>query len=265
MTVIDDHGGVGLDSLMIPVANVAPELGGISIAPAVLAVNTMVPAGVSFSDAGSLDTHTATIEWGDGVVTNGEIDSVSRGVSGSHVYAQAGVYTVMVVLVDEAGGSDEAVFTYSVIYDPAAGFVTGGGWINSPGGAYTDDITLVGKASFGFHAKYKKGANTPDGNTQFNFRAGDFNFNSSSYEWLVVAGARAQFKGIGAINGESGYGFMLTAVDGAINGGGGEDKFRIKIWHWETGNVVYDNQNGEADDSGAATALEKGSIVIHKK
>ena len=56
------------------------------------------------------------------------------------------------------------------------------------------------------------------------------NFHSTSYEWLVVAGARAQYKGEGTINGSGNYGFMLTAIDGQINGGGGVDKFRIKIW-----------------------------------
>jgi hypothetical protein len=59
--------------------------------------------------------------------------------------------------------------------------------------------------------------------------------------WPVVAGAEAQFKGLGAINGSGNYGFMLTAIDGQVNGGGGVDKFRLKIWDRATGNIVYDN------------------------
>jgi hypothetical protein len=55
------------------------------------------------------------------------------------------------------------------------------------------------------------------------------NFHSDTYEWLVIAGAQAQFKGIGTINGEGSYKFILTAVDGALNSGSGADKFRIKI------------------------------------
>jgi len=35
---------------------------------------------------------------------------------------------------------------------------------------------------------------------------------------------------------------MLTAIDGQVNGGGGVDKFRIKIWDSATGQVIYDNQ-----------------------
>lgn len=56
------------------------------------------------------------------------------------------------------------------------------------------------------------------------------NFQSSTYEWLVVSGARAQYKSVGTINGAGNFGFLLTAIDGQLNGGGGgTDKFRIKI------------------------------------
>jgi len=32
----------------------------------------------------------------------------------------------------------------------------------------------------------------PDGQTELQFQAAGFNFHSTAYEWLVVAGARAQ-------------------------------------------------------------------------
>lgn len=124
---------------------------------------------------------------------------------------------------------------------------------------------LTGRASFGFVSRYKNGATTPDGQTEFQFKAGDLNFHSDSYEWLVIAGARAIYKGTGTINGEGGYGFMLSAIDGELNGGGGVDKFRIKIWDKQTEEVVYDNQMGVADDAAPSTTLGGGSVVIHKK
>ena len=152
-----------------------------------------------------------------------------------------------------------------VVYDPSGGFVTGGGWIDSPAGAYAADPALTGKATFGFVAKYQKGANVPDGNTQFQFHTGGLNFKSTSYEWLVVAGAHAKYKGVGTINGSGNYGFMLTATDGQINGGGGVDTFRIKIWDKNNGDaVVYDNQMSEGDDSNVGTVLGGGSISIKK-
>ncbi len=56
---------------------------------------------------------------------------------------------------------------------------------------------------------------------------------------------------------------MLTAVDGAINGGGGTDKFRIKIWDSLTNNIVYDNELGKDDTGTPTTAIGGGSIIIH--
>jgi hypothetical protein len=83
----------------------------------------------------------------------------------------------------------------------------------------------------------------------------------------VVAGAKAQFKGWGTINGDGNYAFMLTAIDGQVNGGGGADRFRIKIWDEASGTKIYDNQDGTDDTAGLVgngTLLQGGSIVIHK-
>jgi hypothetical protein len=147
------------------------------------------------------------------------------------------------VTVTDAGGlSASGRFEYVVVYDPSSGFVTGGGWIASPAGAYTANPALAGKASFGFVSKYKKGASVPTGETQFQFQVAGFGFHSSLYEWLVVAGAKAQYKGVGQVNGTGDYGFLLTATDGQQPGGGGVDRFRIKIWDRLNGDgVVYDN------------------------
>ena len=86
------------------------------------------------------------------------------------------------------------------MYDPSGGFVTGGGEIESAPGSYAPDETLEGIAHFGFVSKYKNGANTPTGQTEFQFQVADFNFHSTSYDWLVVAGNKAQYKGEGTVN-----------------------------------------------------------------
>jgi hypothetical protein len=163
-------------------------------------------------------------------------------------------------------GNTNQISTLLAVYDPAAGFVTGAGWINSLQGAYSADPTLTGKAKFAFVSRYQKGATIPTGQTEFQFHAGSLHFQSSSYQWLVVAGSRAQFKGSGTIKGTTGeYGFMLTAIDGQINGGGGIDKFRIKIWDKTTEIIIYDNQMNLADTGNPTTAIAAGNIVIHTK
>jgi hypothetical protein len=84
----------------------------------------------------------------------------------------------------------------------------------------------------------------------------------------VVAGARAQFKGVGTINGAGNYGFMLTAIDGQVKGGGGSDKFRMKIWNKDNSDaIVYDNQitSDTADTADPTTVIGGGSIQIQAK
>lgn len=260
-----DSGGLSATAqTTVNVLNVAPTVGEITAPVDPVAVGTAIEASADFTDPGLLDTHTAAWDWGDG---NVDETSGSGSVTGSHTYTVAGVYEVTLTVIDDDGGSGQSVFRYVVIYDPSAGFVTGGGWIDSPQGAYTPDPSLTGKTNFGFVAKYKyqKGADTPSGETEFQFKVADLNFHSTSYQWLVIAGAKAQFKGSGTVNGSGDYGFMLTATDGQINGGGGVDKFRIKIWDKETDEVIYDNQIGDADDSDATLAIGGGSIVIHSK
>jgi hypothetical protein len=127
----------------------------------------------------------------------------------------------------------------------------GGGYVVE----YEGSELLTGKATFGFVATYKKGANAPTGQTEFQFQAGDLNFHSSNYEWLVVTGSNyAKFKGEGTINGAGLYKFQIWAGDSS------PDTFRIKIWtEDEVGDetVVYDN--------GFDQAIGGGSIVIHTK
>ena len=64
----------------------------------------------------------------------------------------------------------------------------------------------------------------------------------------------------------NGYGFLLTATDGQLPGGGGTDKFRIKITDKDNdGAIVYDNKLGTSDgiEDADSQEISGGSIVIH--
>jgi hypothetical protein len=149
--------------------------------------------------------------------SDGAFDEVSEAVNASlGPFPTAGVHEVCVRATDSASNVAESECILLAVYDSNGGFVTGGGWINSPAGAYAAAPALSGKANFGFVSKYKPGATVPTGNTEFQFKAGALNFHSGEYDWLVVAGARAQFKGRGQINGAGDYQFLLTAIDGAV-------------------------------------------------
>jgi hypothetical protein len=184
----------------------------------------------------------------------------------SNTFTGAGVYTVSVTATDDDGGVSAPKTVVIVIYDPNAGFVTGGGTVFSAPGTFTPNPGIAGQANFGFNNRYQKSATVPSGQVEFNFQAGGLNFHSTGYEWLVVAGAKSQIRGFGQVNNGGNYGFLLTITDGQHSGGGGIDKLRMKIWDKNAGNaVIYDNSIGSPDDMDIANPapLSSGSIAIH--
>jgi PKD repeat protein len=277
LTVNDGAGGSDTRTTTASIANRTPTLGAVSTTPtgSLLKTGTTVTAASAFTDLGTLDTHTGTIVWDVDnpaytpvpATINRPAGATTGTVSASAVLAE-GVYTVQLEVTDKDAATGSATATnYLVVYDPTGGSVAGNGTIQSPAGACTlascGGGTTAGPATFAFSAKYKRGTSTaPTGSTSFKFTAGSLNFASTSVQWLVVAGPLAQYKGQGKVNKKAGYGFLVTAVDGNQPGGGGVDKFRIKIWELTTGNVVYDNHRGAAEDSNAATAITSGTITI---
>src|SRR5207237_972374 len=148
-------------------------------------------------------THTCTVNWGDGTapVAGTVTETVGSGsgtCAGSRVLSAA-VYVVTVTVSDDDGGLESRTASSRiVVFDPDAGFVTGGGWFTSQPGADKLNASATGKANFSVGATYKKGTSVPDGETELQFRAGDLNFHSTALQWLVVtSGCYAQYKGTG--------------------------------------------------------------------
>jgi hypothetical protein len=266
----DDAGNRASCRFDVTVTNPAPRVA--LTAPAsgtVVAINTPVAlAGTADDNAG--DVHSGSWSF-DGVPGSDAVNVLGDGAPtvtlvSTHTFTAPGVYLARLTVSDQCGGTGSSnsvggMDALIVVFDPNAGFVTGGGWINSPPGAYVPDPSLADRANFGFVSKYKKGASTPTGETEFQFRVAGLDFHASVYEWLVIAGAKAQYKGSGTINGAGDYGFMLTATDGMFNGG--PDRLRMKIIDRSTSAVVYDNQTGAGDNSDPTTAIAGGSIVVH--
>ena len=205
------------------------------------------PATISaqFTDA-NRRSHSATIDWGDGTTTAAAAtESNGYGdISASHSYGAAGVFGVTVTVANDEGFAASELFQYVVVYDAGAGSVTGGGTFESNG-----------KATFGFTVRYERGAAEPSGSTQM--KAGALDLHATKYDWLVISGSRAQFRGSARVNGGGDYAFLFTVVDGS------PDRLRVKIWDKTTGDVVYDTQGGASDAADPATVVDRGSIVIH--
>jgi len=261
--VKDKDGGYTDYPKTVSVTNAAPAIVSLTLPPAPVAVGTDVSLSAAYSDDWANDGHSATIDWDDASISAvGEPNAGA--ISATHTYTTPGVYTVTLTVSDDANASAVKSHQYVVVYDPSAGFVTGAGWIAY--GATACPVLCggtAGRGDFGFVSKYKKGATVPTGDTRFEFHAGTLAFASAEYEWLLVAGKRAQFKGRGTINGAGDYGFLVTAVDDAT------DAFRIKIWDRATSSIVFDNQMNADDNAPVNTLLDKvsgnGSIVIRAK
>jgi Ca2+-binding RTX toxin-like protein len=145
--VTDSEGAVGTDSLVVNVANAAPEISAFTTSsPAVggaIQGKPVVVAG-SFLDAGALDTHTASISWGDGSpaepVSIDETDGVGS-LSGQHVYGSGGVYTVTLTVSDGGGSTTRT----------AVAVVSGVGVLNGAlqviGTDFADHVTVTKNAA----------------------------------------------------------------------------------------------------------------------
>jgi len=124
VVVTDDDGGVGTGTATVTVNNVAPTL---DAGPdqEITAAYTISLTPATFNDKGTLDTHTATIDWDDGTLKAGMVTETPFGppgstagmdgtVDSSHIYPISGEYTVLVTVTDDNGGSIQDTLTVTV-------------------------------------------------------------------------------------------------------------------------------------------------------
>src|SRR5262249_30462717 len=107
--VVDNDGGAGTDTTKVTVHNLAPTVeAGPNASLAEGSSLALPPA--TYHDAGSLDTHTATVDWGDGTPP-AAAPAVGGNVAATHVYDDNGVYTATVTVADDDGGMGSDAFT----------------------------------------------------------------------------------------------------------------------------------------------------------
>lgn len=115
VTVTDDDGGSGSNTSLVTVNNVAPTASFDTVIDGAGNLIGDVPPNdldivleglelsisVSFADVGTLDTHTATIDWDDGSSWKGP---ATGSIVASHTYSTADSYTITVTIVDDDTG-----------------------------------------------------------------------------------------------------------------------------------------------------------------
>jgi hypothetical protein len=109
-------GGATASSSATATVTEADQLAGSPVTFTVLAGSPFNGAVATFTDANTANTagdFTATIDWGDGTTTPGVVSGGGGTftVSGTHTYATAGSYPVVVTLTDDAPGTATATVT----------------------------------------------------------------------------------------------------------------------------------------------------------
>jgi hypothetical protein len=266
LTASDGLNPAASSNATVTVNNVAPTLGAIAITNPLVPVNTAVNVSAAFTDPGSLDTHTASWNWDDGSPNSAGTISENNGngtASASHSYTLPGVYVPKLTVTDkDSAASSQVIYEFVVIYDPNAGFVTGGSTIKVPG-AYLANPTATYSGKLGFNTKYKKDG-TLESETEFEMTGVKFHFHSHNAAWMVVNGSRAEYQGTGSVEGSSHlYGFTVTVIDGQATGSA--DKIRLSIWDITNGNAfVYDTQPGAPVIADPTNPIVNGNLMIHK-
>ncbi|TWT77630.1 PKD domain protein [Posidoniimonas polymericola] len=132
LTLVDDDADMAVDAKTIQVSNVAPVItkpepfqineGQSLLIGAEATPGALTIPGIVFEDAGTLDTHTATVNWGDGhpdedllVLQNIGSEVRTSVLVGDHTFADNGEYTVRITVTDDDGGQAVESFLVTVL------------------------------------------------------------------------------------------------------------------------------------------------------
>jgi hypothetical protein len=130
LTVYDAADNSATDTAIVTVRNILPTITGLtSDAPKDEGSELAVSA--EFTDPGWLDTHTATIDFGDGTILEARITEentrpdASGTVEAKHIYGDNATYLVTLTLVDDDGGIDTETIEVTINNVPPGVMVEG--------------------------------------------------------------------------------------------------------------------------------------------
>ncbi|MBQ0904550.1 PKD domain-containing protein [Micromonospora sp. U21] len=185
----------------------------------------------------------------------------------AHVFTNPGMYTIKLTVTDDDGGSATAE-TMVVVYDPDGGFATSGAHLDSPAGSLTSDPQASGRLNVQMNPMYKPGDTGPvpgGGRISTSLQGAGMVLESTALSWLVITpDYKVAVKGVGTVNGASGYGFIVYGYDDP-------DRLRLVVWPLSAGEnpgstKLYDNRavGGWDLDVADPQPLSGGSLQVHQ-
>ena len=135
-----------------------------------------------------------------------------------------------------------------MVYDAYAGFITGGGWIAGASGNTND------KTHFNIDVRYS--ASAPTGQFRIHGSSALLDLTSTVFEYLVVKGSTASFRGTGVLSDGTPVGFFVSAQDGKA-AGTRIDRIRLKVWKSADGQVLFDTEPGISEIAPPANHRER--------
>lgn len=95
-----------------------PDVSTITAPAAPVPVKSAVHFSATFTDAIPTETHTASVDWGDGTVTAGTVTEANGlgTVTGDHAYNSQGMYTLSITVSDNAGASTTTTYRYVTVH-----------------------------------------------------------------------------------------------------------------------------------------------------
>jgi Ca2+-binding RTX toxin-like protein len=256
LILTDDEGGSVSADTIVTVSNVAPVITSLTnSAPNIGDAQEGQSISISgvFTDIGTLDTHTATIDWGDGSSSEAVINESngSGSFSGNHEYINGGIYEITLAVNDDDGGCATQATTALI-----TGVGINNGVLQIVGTAGRDNVEVTkGKRSGSIEVKANFLSN----------KSHTLTFSASDFESIVImTGAGNDHVSVDkkitklvTIDGGSGNDYLIAGGGPAtLLGGDGHDKL--------IGSRVDDKiYGGDGNDvilgSGGTDLLEGGS------
>jgi uncharacterized membrane protein len=186
---------------------------------------------LGFRDRNAADTHSATIDWGDGspVQTVSVTESGGQGsISATHTYTEQGDFMVTVSITDSTGRTTQVTREEIILVLGGPG-LSGAGMLPGAAPAMDDARARAAKTSLRFvlAAPLAAPANPGQG---FGFHLrGAMHFSAERLDQLTRQGDTVRLEGTGRLNGQAGYRFAVEATDGEAGAPGASDRLAVRI------------------------------------